>query len=258
MKIGLLIKPVPDTETRIKIAGDSLGIDESDIKFVPNPYDEYAYEEALKLNEAIGEGEVVAITVAGEEGKNVLKKAALAVGCHRAIHVMVDKNQKPDAFQTASLIAKIIEEEKFDIVFSGKQAIDLDQSLVPFHVAELMKWPIVPAITSFKLADDKSSVIVERVTDEGKEVIESKIPVLLTTTKGLNDPRYAKLKGIMAAKKKPMAEKIASELGIPEAATKIVKVSSPPSRKAPKIIDGEFPENVNTLVELLHNEAKII
>ena len=256
MKIGVLIKAVPDTEARIKIDNSGKGIDRSDIKFVPNPYDEYAYEEALKLHEKIGEGEVVAISLCGDEGKDILKKSALAVGCHRAIHIKSDLIY--DGVQTADILKRVIEEEKFDIVFAGKQAIDFDQSMVPFHIASSLNWPIVTAITSFEISEGKDSIVVKRASEDGTEVIECSLPAIVTTTKGLNEPRYAKLKGIMAAKKKPMDEKDPASISTMGAKSEILKVTTPPSRKPPKKVDGEFPENVSKLVELLRNEAKVI
>lgn len=255
MKIGILIKPVPDTEARIKTAADGRGIDTTDVKFVPNPYDEYAYEEGLKLNEALGSGEVVAVTVAGDNGRDVMRNA-LAVGCHRAIQIKVADAARTDAVQTAALLADTVKAEGFDIVFAGRQAIDMDQAQVPFHLAARLGWPVVPGILAFRLAEDRRSVEVERMSDQGRETIEVALPAIFTASKGLNDPRYAKLKGIMAAKKKPLDEKDGSTA--PAATLELLKMSPPPPRPAPRIIAGEFPGNVRQLVEILRNEAKVI
>lgn len=255
MKIGILIKPVPDTEARIKTAADGCGIDAADVKFVPNPYDEYAYEEGLRLNETVGSGEVVAVTVAGDNGRDVMRNA-LAVGCHRAVMVNVDDAARTDAVQTASLLAGVIQAEAFDIVFAGRQAIDMDQAQVPFHLGAKLGWPVVPGIVAFRIADDRKTAEVERMTDSGRETIEVNLPAVLTATKGLNDPRYAKLKGIMAAKKKPLDEQDGS--GIPAATSEVQRLTPPPARKAPQIVDGDFPENVRKLVDILRNDAKVI
>lgn len=256
MKIGVLIKAVPDTEARIRPSGDGSGIDETDVKFVPNPYDEYAYEEAIKLHEKIGAGEVVAVSAGGASAGDVLRKNALAVGCHRAVHVKAAPGL--DAVQTAELLAAVVREEAFDLVFAGKQAIDLDQTQVPFHVAERLGWPVVPAIVSFRIAEDRKSCTVERVADTGRETIEVALPAVLTATKGLNEPRFASLKGIMAAKKKPTAERDAQGSGMPAPTVKVERLAPPPARKPPRIVEGAFPANVESLARLLRDEAKVI
>lgn len=256
MKIGVLIKAVPDTEARIRTGADGTGIDETDVKFVPNPYDEYAYEEALKLHEKIGAGEVVALSVGGASASEILKKNCLAVGCHRGIHVKAAGSL--DAVQTAELIAQVVRAEGFEILFAGRQAIDLDQGQVAIHVAEKLGWPVVPAIVAFAVAEDRKSAVVERQSDLGRESLTVPLPAVLTATKGLNEPRYASLKGIMAAKKKPCGELDAAGMTLPAATVRIEKLATPPGRKPPRKVEGDFPANVAALVGLLREEAKVI
>jgi electron transfer flavoprotein beta subunit len=134
----------------------------------------------------------------------------------------------------------------------------MDQAQVPFQIAAKLDWPVVPAIVEFTLQEDGKTVVVARDTDKGREKIQVSLPAVFSTTKGLNDPRYAKLKGIMAAKKKPLDELTTTALGLPEVTSVVVNVSLPPARKAPVKVEGEFPTNVIKLVDLLRNEAKVI
>jgi len=256
MKIGVLIKAVPDTEARIRPNAEGSGIDETDVKFVPNPYDEYAYEEALKIREKLGAGEVVAVSAGGAAAGDVLRKNALAVGCDRAIHVKAPAGL--DAVQTAALLAAVVKEEAFDLVFAGKQAIDLDQGQVAFHVAEMLGWPCAQAVVAFRLGADGKSAEAERVAEWGRETLAFPLPAVVGATKGLNEPRFASLKGIMAAKKKPTAERDAAAQGMPAPTVKMVKLAPPPSRKPPRLVEGAFPANVETLARLLRDEAKVI
>lgn len=255
MKIGVLVKQVPDTETKIKIAGGT--IDESDIKWVINPYDEFAIEEALKLKDKSG-GEVVILTAGPTRAVEAMRQA-LAMGADRGIRIDPGDIML-DPFTTATVLAAAARPENFNILFAGKQAVDFDYAQVHIGVAALLDWPHVSPIERFEVSGDGVTVTVQRPVSGGfKEVIEAKLPVVLGCDKGLNEPRYASLPGIMKAKSKPISElKAVDLLGGATPKVKRENYALPPERKAGKIIPGAPAEAVKELVRLLREEAKII
>lgn len=256
MKIGVLLKQVPDTETKIKITSGGLGIDETGIKWIINPYDEYAVEEALRLKEKVG-GEVVIVTAGPKRAVEAMRQA-IAMGADRGIRVDTDVTLDP--YSIATVLAKACSNEKFDIIFAGKQAIDDDCAQVYIGVAEYLSFPHVAPVERFTLSDDKTKVTLQRPVSGGtKEIVECALPVVIGCEKGLNEPRYASLPGIMKAKSKPIAELNAKDLLSGEnVKLKIVSYSLPPERAAGKIIPGEPEKAAGELVRLLREEAKII
>ena len=264
MNIIVCIKQVPDTETQIKIAQDGKSIAEGDIKWIMNPYDEFGVEEALKLKEKFG-GEV---TVVGLGPKRVTEslRTALAMGADKAVLVTDDALNGSDSIAVAKALAAAIKGLEYDIIFTGQRGVDDDSGLVGAALAEYLDVPQVSVITKLEVSDDGKTLKANRPVEGETLVIEVNTPVLLTTQKGLNEPRYASLPGIMKAKKKPLEEKSladlgldASEFGIEARKLKIVELTPPPQRAAGKIIDGDSPEaKAAELAKLLHEEAKVI
>lgn len=264
MNIIVCLKQVPDTETQIKIAPDGQSIVTDDIKWVMNPYDEFGVEEALRLKEKFG-GEV---TVVGLGPKRVTEsiRTALAMGADKGILISDDALAGSDSLGTAKALAAAIKDLEYDIVFTGQRGIDDDMGVVGASVAELLGIPQLSLIQKVEVAEDGKSVKVQRPVEGQNLVLESSLPALITAQKGLNEPRYASLPGIMKAKKKPLEEKSLADLGIDPSQVgqgarkqKLIALASPPERAAGKIIEGETPqEKAAELAKLLHEEAKVI
>ncbi len=258
MKIGVLVKQVPDTETKIRIKPDGSGIETDGIKYIVNPYDEYAVEEALKTKEKSGGGEVVLISLGPTHVVEALR-AGLAMGADRGVHID-EGGMSLDPYVTATLLANAIRPENFDLIFTGKQAIDDDAAQVPQMIAELLDWPQVMVIEKFDLSGDKKSATVHRRIGGGaKEVYEVPLPALFGCEKGLNTPRYASLPGIMKAKSKPVNLLKATDL-VGEAKPRITNKNYrlPPERKPGRMLKGEPEQMVKELVKLLREEARVI
>jgi len=250
MKIAICVSHVPDTATRIKIGTDRKSVDPSGVTYIINPYDEYAVEEALKTKEKIGGDSLVyVISVGGDANKETIRKA-LAMGVDEGI-LLKDNNQR-DSFGIATALAEEIKSLGCELVFCGKQSVDYDNSITGQIVAEMLGYNCIPVVVDFKLEGNK--ITAEREIEGGKEVVETELPAVITAQKGLNEPRYASLKGIMAAKKKDIIEKA------PAAAANYVEVISmkkPASKQAGKII-GTDSSAVPELIRLLREEAKVI
>lgn len=261
VKIVVLLKKTPDTETKIKIDGGTK-IDHSATKFIINPYDEFAIEEALKIKEKSG-GEVV-IASFGDDSTRELIVKGLAMGADRGLLVSNEGLEAADSLATAKVLAKICETEAADIVFAGKQAIDDDNMHVATMTAELLSWPHVNVVTKFELNGQQAKV--EREVEGGQvEVYEVTLPALFGAHKSLNTPRYASLPGIMKAKRKPFDTKTAGDLGLDLAElkdcskTSIVGYEYPPEKKSGQLFQGEdVPTMVAKVVKLLREEAKVI
>ena len=260
MKIGVLLKQVPDTETKIRVAGD--GIEEGDVKWIINPYDEIAVEEAIRLKEKLGDAEVVIFSL-GQARTLDAARTALAMGGDRAVILADDAFAGSDAYGTAKALAAAIQKEDCGIVFAGRQAIDLDQNAVPQIVAALLDWPHASLITGFEHGGDTATV--KRPVGGGSvEVVEVNLPAVLTCNKGLNDPRYASLPGIMKAKRKPVTNysaddlDVADDVGADNAKVSLSDFQLPPGRSAGRILEGELTDQVKELVRLLREEAKVL
>jgi electron transfer flavoprotein beta subunit len=252
---------VPDTETKIKIAADGKSIDESDVKWIVSPYDEYALEEALKTKEAKGAGTVTVVCVGPERAKTGLREC-LARGADEAIWVDSGDSRYLDALATAKAIAAVAKESKYDFLWFGQKGVGYDESLVGPMVAELAGVPHVANVVHLTIGEGR--ITAEREIEGAHEVVECELPAALTAQKGLNEPRYASLKGIMGAKKKPIAEKKLSAMGIAEAdpagaKTRWRKLELPPPRKACHLIPADDPAAAaKELVRLLREEAKVV
>lgn len=244
------IKQVPDTETKVKVAPDGRSLDPSGVTWVISPYDEFALEEALRTKEKVGSGEVVAVSLGGQGVQTSLRNA-LATGADRALHLKTEESS-PDSLRVARALAAALKDVPARIVWFGKQAVDDDCAQVGPMVAQLLGMPCVTVIGHFEPQGDRARV--EREVEGGREVVEVDLPAVFTTDKGLNEPRYASLKGIMAAKKKPIEERPV-ELGEP--ALEVVSLELPAPR-APGRIVGQGVEAVPELVRVLHEEAKLI
>ncbi|MGD8866945.1 MAG: electron transfer flavoprotein subunit beta/FixA family protein [Gemmatimonadales bacterium] len=249
MNIIVCIKRVPDTESRIGIAADGTSVDTEGQKFIVNPYDEYAIEEALRLKEAAGEGAVTVMTLGGEESKETLR-TALAMGVDQA--VLLKGRPSVDGLGTAERLAAAIRDREYDLILFGKQAIDDDNLQVPAMVAELLGLPCANVVVDLQIEGGKAKA--EREVEGGHEVLEFGLPAVVAAQKGLNEPRYASLKGIMAAKKKPLEE---LEVGDAESRLEVLQVTGPPERSAGEIV-GEGAAAVPDLVKKLREEAKVL
>jgi len=249
MNILVCIKQVPDTETRIKIGGDKKSIDPTDVNWILNPYDEYAVEEALQIKERVGDTTVTVISVGPERTVSAIR-SALAMGADEAVLVKTD--QVLDSLATAKALAAAIKEMPYDLILSGKQGVDDDNLQVGPMVAELLNIPCVTYISELKLENGKATV--KREVEGGMETVESALPALFTAEKGLNEPRYPALRGIMMAKKKTIQEK---QIAIDSPKIQIVNIEYPPTRKGGRIV-GQGVDAVPELVRLLREEAKAI
>jgi len=252
---------VPDTETRIKIGADGKSIDESDVKWIVSPYDEFALEEALRIKEKKGAGNVTVISVGPERVKTGLREC-LARGADDAIWVDSGAATSLDALGTAKALAAAAKGGSYDFFWFGQKGVGYDESLVGPMFAELMGVPHVANVIKLEVGDGK--ITADREIEGAHEVVECALPAVLTAQKGLNEPRYASLKGIMAAKKKPVAEKKLADLGVAEAdpanaKTRWRKLELPPARQAVKLIPADDPAAAaKELVRLLREEAKVI
>lgn len=263
MNVIVCMKQVPDTEALIKIKSDGSGIVTDDIKYVMNPYCEYAVEEALRIKEKFG-GQAILVSMGPQRTVEALR-IGLAMGADRSIHLNDPAFEGADGFSTAKALAEIIKKETFDLILCGKQAVDDDMAQVGPSLAELLNLPHVTLITKLEISPDQKKAKVEREIEGGKEIIEVNLPAVFTCQKGLNEPRYASLPGIMKAKKKEVKSINLAALGLPAdqvgaagAKTKILKYTPPPSRPPGKVITGEVLEAAQKLVKLLREEAKII
>jgi electron transfer flavoprotein beta subunit len=250
MKIAVCIKRVPDSETRVKIGPDGKRIDEAGVKFVLNPYDEFAVEEALQRKEKAGAGEVVVICLGPTAAQETIR-TALAMGADRGVLLQSDAIPV-DGFVTAQALAAELKAGSWDLILFGKMAIDDYNQQVGPMVAELLGVPCVTAVAHLEI--DGAKGVAEREIEGGIEVVEFPLPAVLTADKGLNEPRYPALKGIMAAKRKPLEVK---PVQLAAGGIEVVALTPPPARKEGKIV-GEGPGAVPELVRLLREEAKVL
>ncbi|HEX7878429.1 MAG TPA: electron transfer flavoprotein subunit beta/FixA family protein [Candidatus Eisenbacteria bacterium] len=256
MKIVVCVKQVPATDSRIKPMADGSGIDPAGLEYVVNPYDEFAIEEALRIKEKLG-GEVVAIGIGGARAEEGLR-TCLALGCDRARVLKDESLSGADALTIAGALAAIIKSEAPDLVLTGKQAVDDDQMAVPAMLAELLDWPQATVVIKLEVAADGKSATAEREIEGAVEVIQLPLPAVIAAQKGLNEPRYASLKGIMAAKKKAVEPVDASAVTAGAPAVRTVSVTPPPPRPEGRRLDGDAESQVKELVRLLHEEYKVI
>ena len=249
MKILVAVKRVIDYNVQIRVKDDGTGVVTDNVKMSTNPPDDNAIEEAVKIKESGKAKEVIAITIGDDKAQETVRKA-LAVGADRGIHVKAEGIIEPLA--VSKILKKIVEKENPDLVFMGKQAIDDDCNQTGQMLAAILNWP--QATFASKIDVKEKSLEVTREIDEGLETIEVNIPAIVTCDLRLNEPRYASLPNIMKAKKKPLEQLNASDLGVDtKARIEQIKVEEPPKRKA-----GIKVASVSELVQKLKNEAKVI
>ncbi len=262
MKLAVCIKAVPDTESKIRICADGRSIDETGISFVVSPFDEYAVEEALRLKERHG-GEVTAFSVGDDRAATALR-TVLAMGADRAVHLKDAAFEGSDGLGVSRILAAALRAEAFDLVLFGKQAVGTDRGQVGPRVAELLDLPHVSVVVALTVAEGR--LRAEREVEGAHEVVESPLPAVITAQKGLNEPRYASLKGILAAKKKEMKVLSAADLGLDPATVGSAgagevweRLEPPPGRSAGKILKDLDPEAASReLARLLREEAKVL
>lgn len=256
MEIVVLLKQVPATETFVEIAGDGASIRTDGIKWVINPYDELAVEEALRIKEK--HGGTVTVVSAGNEKTLDAVRTALAMGADRGILINDPALKSCDGLGIAKILAGVLKTIPFDLVIAGQRAVDDENFLVGPAAAEFLNIPSISMVIRAEVSDGVIRCV--KTVDGGTMELEARLPLLFTTQRGLNEPRYASLPGIMKAKKKPVDVKDAAALGISvEPKVKIVKMTPPPERAPGKIIGGEeAAQKAGDLVKLLREEAKVI
>ncbi len=251
MKVLVTVKRVPDPETTIRVKSDGSGIETDNIKYVINPFDEIALEEALRVKEKLGAGEVVLVSI-GDSVVTEQLRTGLAMGADRAILVGCD--QDLDSLAVARILAKIVEDESPQLVIMGKQAIDDDANQAGQMLAALLGWPQATFASEVVLSDDQQAVQVTREVDGGLETIGFALPGIITSDLRLNEPRYASLPGIMKARKKEIKAIAAADLGVDITPHLTIKSLESPTQKEA----GKKVESVAELIGLLHDEAKVI
>jgi electron transfer flavoprotein beta subunit len=260
VEIIVLLKQVPATESFIGIADDGVSIKAEDIKWVINPYDEFAVEEALRIRSA--HGGTVTIISAGPERSVEAIRTALAMGADKGMLIKSPAADKCDGLGIARILAAALKNIKFDLIIAGQRAVDDDNFQVGTALAEFLSIPNISLVIKEEIADGKIRCC--RTVEGGTVVLEAPLPALFTTQKGLNEPRYASLPGIMKAKRKPLDIKSLSDIGIDaseigEPKAKILAMKLPPEREGGRIIKGDSSRSIAAeLVKVLHEEAKVL
>ena len=259
MNSVVCIAQVPDTESRIKIAPDARKVDEAGLKFIVSPYDELALEEAIRLKEKSG-GDVTVLGFGPDRVQQALREC-LARGATKALHIKGDTSEA-DSFGIALVLAAAIRSLPHDLVFFGKQGVGTDNSLVGPMVAELLGYPQVNVVTHMEAGDGK--VTAHREIEGAEEIIEAPLPAVITAQKGMNEPRYASLKGIMAAKKITIDTKSVADLGLSDAEVfnqrlSVVSLELPPEKSGGRKIDGADPAAAaKEILKYIREEAKAL
>lgn len=250
MNIVVCVSHVPDTTTRVNVAGDQKSLDPNGVKFILNPYDEFAVEEALKLRDK-HKGEVTAVSVGPDAAKEAIRQA-LAMGADKGVLI---KGEKTDSYAVAEMLAAQLKTMNADLILLGKQSIDFDGSDIAPMLSELLDMPAATVVVALNI--EGNNVSVEKEVEGGREKIELTLPCLIAAQKGLNEPRYPSLPNIMKAKQKPIAEVAGSA---PAARTEVVTMDKPDRKRRNTILNADGnPQQVATeLARLLHEEAKVI
>lgn len=269
MRIFVIIRQTPDTEAKIKVGGDGKSINPEGIKWIVNPYDEFAIEEAIQIKEKLG-GEVVAVTMGPERSLTSLR-TAMAMGADSSILIKDESFSSADPYATAKVIAQEIKKQgDFDLILTGKKTIDEETGQVGIQIAEDLGIPHAAIVTKIDIADGEKSARVQKEIEGGQMVVDIPLPAVITCERGLNEPRYASLPGIMRAKKKPvthveLGDIDAGAIGLtPEsigagARYHITGLEVPEIKRRLHVIQGkEVPAAVGELVQALRDEAKII
>lgn len=262
MRIAVCLKQVPDSEARLRVAADGRWIDEEDVPFALNESDEYALEEALRLAEASG-GEVVVFSLGPDRVREALRKA-LALGAARAVHLADPAYQGGDAFANGRALAAAIRQEEFDLVLTGSQSDDLGTSATATVVAAELGWPHAWLVMGVEV-EEGALKIVREMEGGMNELLRLRLPAVIEVQAGINHPRYASLKGIMAAKKKPVTTPAPAELGLDPASVgaegsrvEIVSVDLPEAGEGAQLLEGDAATAAAAMVEKLRQEARVL
>ncbi len=251
MNIVACVKRVPTTEAEVKVAAGGQALDTAGLAYMISFYDEIALEEAVKTKEALGAGEVTVLTIGPADGTKEIREC-LAKGADKALLLKDEAWMTRDARSTAKALAEKLGALGADLVFMGRVATDRDNAAVGPMTATYLGWACVTDVVGLELAGRSGKARVE--TEHGIETVEFSLPAVITCNKGLNEPRYAGLKGIMAAKKKPLDEQDAPAVANQ---AQVVQVALPPARKEGRIV-GEGAAAVPALIQALRNEAKVL
>jgi electron transfer flavoprotein beta subunit len=248
MKIAVCLSQVPDSTTKVRVGNDGKTIDPKEVTLIINPYDEFAVEEALKIKEKHG-GETIAVSVGKDGVKETIRKA-FAMGIDKGILIKTDETL--DSFSIAKNLADVLKELNPDLIFFGKQSIDYDDSQIGTLTAEFLGIPSISVVVEININGNK--LTAEREIEGGKEIVEASVPLVICAQKGLNNPRYPNLKGIMQAKTKPIEERQPTYLGNK---SEVLSMKLPPAKSKGKIV-GTDASAISELVRLLREEAKVI
>jgi len=260
MNIFVFVKRVPDTESKIRIDRETNRISEEGLNFILSPYDEYAVEEALRLREAHG-GKVTVFSVGSEETIVILKKC-LAMGADEAVLIKDNTPDTYDGLRTAKIIAMAVSKKyaDYDLLLFGRQSVGADNGQVQSMVALLLDLPQVNVVTKLEIEGTKGTAV--REIEGASEKVVFSLPAVLSAQKGLNEPRYETLKGIMMAKRKEIPVITPEDLGMNadelKPLTEVIKLESPPPREAGTVFEGEAEEAAKKIAQFLHEDAKII
>jgi electron transfer flavoprotein beta subunit len=258
MKIVVCVKQVPDTESRIRIAPDGRSISEGELNWIVSPFDEFAIEEALRIRDK-KTGEVVLVSLGPDRAATALR-SGLAMGADAAIHLKDPSFEGLDTLGTARALAAAIRPLAADLILLGQQGVGGDNGQIPGLLADFLDLPQVTMAVKIEIGDGQATV--EREIEGAHEVWETSLPAVISAQKGLNDPRYASLKGIVAAKKKTIQALDAAALGLkPDdlaPKTKVTALELPAPRPAVRMIAGDADTQARELLRLLHEEAKVL
>jgi electron transfer flavoprotein beta subunit len=263
MRIAVCLKQVPDSEARLRVAGDGRWIEEEDVSFKINESDEYALEQALQMAEA-GDGEVVVFSLGPDRVRESLRKA-LALGAASAVHLADDAFHAGDALATGRALAAAISKESFDLVLTGSQSDDLGAASTGTVVAGELGWPHAWLVMGVEIEEGGSLKVVREMESGLNEVLRLRMPAVIEVQAGINHPRYASLKGIMAAKRKPITAPTPDEIGLSAgqvglegSRTEMVSVALPDEGEGAQIFEGDPQTAAATLVDRLRKEAKVL
>jgi len=258
LEIVVLLKQVPATESYVGIGDDGVSAKTDNVKWIISPYDEFAVEEAIRIKEKQG-GSVTILSAGTEKAADAIR-TALAMGADKGVLITDPAIQSCDGLGIARILAGALKTMTYNLIIAGQRAVDDDNYLVGTAVAEFLNIPSISFVVKQEIADNK--IRCQRTVEGGTVTVESPLPMLFTTQRGLNEPRYASMQGIMTAKKKPIDKKSLKDIGMADAGkplTKILKLTFPPQRKAGQIIEGESAQaKAVALVKALHEQAKVI
>lgn len=262
MNLLVFVKQVPDTETRIQVSNGQ--VDLSSVKWIANPYDEFAIEEALRIKERLGAGKVTVASLGPERVKEAIKYG-LSLGADEGVWLQGDGVALGDPGSVATVLASAAKKIGFDLVLTGKQGVDSDWSQVGVMLAERLDVPHVSVVVKLQVDPGAKTGTAHREVEGGAETVAFELPAVVTAQKGLNEPRYASLKGIMAVKKKVIPGWTLADLGVDPtsvgdgaAGIRVLDLAPPPSRSAGRVLEGEPADTARELVKLLREEAKAI